>query len=272
MKKIVLITVFYFVSSLAIAQVNIFIGQSRTKIIDYWSTKISNEYFKTWDEDGAFTIMYDDSFTPNFIAYFDKNNICISHTTLIKENNISIVNAKIKKAGFIYDEKLKIWKNEKRKLLIIYEPINTLNGINIMFTLECIILNSQNISKRANELKPAKPDSILLESKQSVKVQKLDTIIIEPKIIDEKKFFSNLSYPKDAVNKGIQGTCYVSFMVEIDSTITNVEIKKGVPDAKMLDNAAIIAIKASSKNWRPATKNGQAIRREYIYPIRFKLH
>lgn len=78
----------------------------------------------------------------------------------------------------------------------------------------------------------------------------------------------NIVYPQDAIAKNLEGTVYVSFIVERNGTVTNAKVLRGVD--KSLDNEAIRVISMMPK-WQPGMQNGHTVRVAYTVPIRFKL-
>jgi len=78
----------------------------------------------------------------------------------------------------------------------------------------------------------------------------------------------SLKYPKKARDAGIKGTVIVRFIVEKDSTITNVEIERG--RQKLLDEEAIRLVQAMPK-WSPGEINGVPVRTRVKMPIKFTL-
>ncbi|HLK30288.1 MAG TPA: TonB family protein [Puia sp.] len=78
----------------------------------------------------------------------------------------------------------------------------------------------------------------------------------------------NLKYPEEAVNKNIQGTVVVQFIVGLDGTLSEITASKKASPS--LDKAAIDAIKGSGK-WVPATQNGKQVKAYKKQPIVFKL-
>ncbi len=78
----------------------------------------------------------------------------------------------------------------------------------------------------------------------------------------------NLKYPETAKNKGLQGTVYVSFVVEKDGRITNTKVIKGVESS--LDAEAFRVVSAMPK-WKPGTDKGKPVRVQFNMPIQFKL-
>ncbi len=79
----------------------------------------------------------------------------------------------------------------------------------------------------------------------------------------------NVKYPKEATEKGIQGTVYVSFIVEKDGSISNTTILKAVGGG--LDQEAMRVV-SEMPNWKPGTQNGKQVRTKFTMPIYFKLN
>ena len=78
----------------------------------------------------------------------------------------------------------------------------------------------------------------------------------------------NLTYPTSARMKGIQGTVLVSFIVNTDGSIEEIELVQGIGGG--CDEEAIRTIKISP-NWTPGMIKGKAVRTRMKIPIRFKL-
>lgn len=78
----------------------------------------------------------------------------------------------------------------------------------------------------------------------------------------------NLKYPEEMRKKGIEGRVHVSFMVEKDGRITNVEILRGV--SPLLDAEALRVIRLMP-DWNPCLIDGEAERTSFSIPIVFKL-
>ncbi|HTL80207.1 MAG TPA: energy transducer TonB [Bacteroidia bacterium] len=79
----------------------------------------------------------------------------------------------------------------------------------------------------------------------------------------------NIKYPTDARDAGKQGCVYVSFVIERDGSITNVQVKKSSGTAS-LDKEALRAISSMPK-WTPGKMNGKPVRVEFTQPVRFVL-
>ncbi len=78
----------------------------------------------------------------------------------------------------------------------------------------------------------------------------------------------NLEYPHEARQAGIQGTVFVSFVVEQDGSVSNVEVLRGVGGG--LDEEAVRVVRAMP-NWIPGRQRGEDVRVQFNMPIRFRL-
>lgn len=78
----------------------------------------------------------------------------------------------------------------------------------------------------------------------------------------------NVRYPAICQEMGIQGRVYVSFVVNRDGSIVDVEIMKGVDSN--LDEEALRVIRAMP-NWKPGVQSGRKVRVSYRIPISFSL-
>lgn len=80
----------------------------------------------------------------------------------------------------------------------------------------------------------------------------------------------NLRYPSYEAAAHIQGKCFLSFVVEKDGTITNINILKGIPNGNGCSQEAIRVVKLMPK-WVPGKKNNEIVRVQYNLPVNFKL-
>lgn len=86
---------------------------------------------------------------------------------------------------------------------------------------------------------------------------------------DLNKFLSsNLNYPEECVEGGIQGRVIVEFVVGTDGKITDVSVKRGVH--ALLDREAMRVVK-SMPAWTPGRQGGKAVPVRYRQPITFQL-
>jgi TonB family protein len=80
---------------------------------------------------------------------------------------------------------------------------------------------------------------------------------------------TNIKYPKDAREKGIEGRVICTFVIETDGTLSNIKVSRSVsPD---VDEEAMRVLKLSP-NWIPGKQAGKTVRVQYSIPISFKLN
>lgn len=129
-----------------------------------------------------------------------------------------------------------------------------------------------------------------VEATVFTEVQEFTPIIVEEEEVEEEQIFtiveddpefpggqgalmqylqSNLKYPTMAREAGIQGTVFVTFVVERDGSITDVRVLRGVGGG--LDEEAIRVVQ-NMPNWTPGRQRGQAVRVQFNLPIRFVLN
>lgn len=83
------------------------------------------------------------------------------------------------------------------------------------------------------------------------------------------KFLSeNIVYPKVAKEAGIQGPVHLTFVVEKDGSISNVNILRGIGGG--CDEEATRVVSSMPK-WKPGRQNGKEVRVQFNMPINFKL-
>jgi TonB family protein len=83
-----------------------------------------------------------------------------------------------------------------------------------------------------------------------------------------KYISENIKYPEEAQAKGIQGTVFVTFVVEADGAISDVKMLRGIGGG--CDEEAMRIIENMPK-WIPGKQRGQAVRVQFNMPIRFAL-
>lgn len=82
---------------------------------------------------------------------------------------------------------------------------------------------------------------------------------------------NNLTYPEIAMQNEVQGICYLKFIVELNGTISDIKVTKGVPDCLDCDKAAIKTVK-SMPNWKPAKNDGKIVRQNCTMKINFVMN
>ena len=79
----------------------------------------------------------------------------------------------------------------------------------------------------------------------------------------------NIKYPEEAKDKGISGRVFISFVVEKDGSVNQVQVKKGIGGG--CDEEAVRVVQAMPK-WKPGLQKGKPVRVSYLLPITFKLN
>ena len=79
---------------------------------------------------------------------------------------------------------------------------------------------------------------------------------------------SNIKYPEEARKAGKQGVVYVSFIVEIDGSVSNAKVLRGFDAA--CDEVAVTVVKNMPK-WNPGVQRGKPVRVQFNMPIKFAL-
>jgi hypothetical protein len=84
-----------------------------------------------------------------------------------------------------------------------------------------------------------------------------------------KKFIAeNMVFPKAAIERGIEGKCYVQFTISEIGVPSNFVVKRGVPDCPECDAEAIRVLKLMP-NWIPGKQNGKPVKSLYNLPVKF---
>lgn len=79
---------------------------------------------------------------------------------------------------------------------------------------------------------------------------------------------SKIIYPEDERTIGLEGTLFVSFVVEKNGLVSNVKIERSLN--VNFDQEAIRVISQLPK-WKPASDHGKLARQKFTIPIQFKL-
>jgi len=99
-------------------------------------------------------------------------------------------------------------------------------------------------------------------------VEKMPTFNGNNKLL-EKFITNNLRYPDKARESGIEGTVYIELVINIDGSVIDIKVLRGVlPE---LDNEAIRLIKLTNKMWTPGKQQGKKVKVRKVLPIKFTL-
>ena len=89
-------------------------------------------------------------------------------------------------------------------------------------------------------------------------------------LIAQQKFINdNFIYPIKAKENGIEGICYVSFVIDTLGQINNVKVIKGIKNCTECDDEAKRLISIMPK-WVPSMVNGKHKECKMNYPLKFR--
>lgn len=114
--------------------------------------------------------------------------------------------------------------------------------------------------------------TLLLHDDEDKAFAIVDTMPEFPGGINELSKFvqQNLIYPVKPRDKGIQGKCFLKFVVNSDGSICDITVMQGVPNCNECDQEAIRVIQSMPK-WNPGKQNGHAVPVFFYMPFNFQL-
>ncbi|MBC7862520.1 MAG: TonB family protein [Bacteroidia bacterium] len=80
----------------------------------------------------------------------------------------------------------------------------------------------------------------------------------------------NINYPQMEKENGIQGKCYIQFVVTKDGEVEDIKVLRGVPGGPGCDKEAVRVVKLFPK-FKPGLMNGKPVSVRYNLPIKFSL-
>lgn len=86
-----------------------------------------------------------------------------------------------------------------------------------------------------------------------------------------KYIAQNIQYPAMAREAGISGKVFLKFVVEMDGSLSDFQILKGVSGCSDCDKEAIRVLKSYPNKWKVGRQNGRAARVYFTLPISFKV-
>ena len=81
--------------------------------------------------------------------------------------------------------------------------------------------------------------------------------------------FRNVKFPQIALENGIQGRVVLSFVIEKDGRLTNIQVLQ-TPDRSLSEEA--IRVLNKSPKWSPGKQRNQVVRVKYTLPVDFRVH
>ena len=83
-----------------------------------------------------------------------------------------------------------------------------------------------------------------------------------------KFLVNNIKYPKTALENGVQGTVYVSFVIDESGAVTDVKVLRGIGNG--CDEEAMRIVKLMPR-WNPGKQSGKPVKVQFNMPIKFTL-
>lgn len=83
-----------------------------------------------------------------------------------------------------------------------------------------------------------------------------------------KHIANSVNYPEEAIENGISGKVYVTFVVSKDGSVANAEIARGVSPSLDLEALRVVN---ELPNWKPGYQRGKPVNVKYTVPINFAL-
>jgi len=141
----------------------------------------------------------------------------------------------------------------------------------IIFNTDDLIKNAVNIPLSSEEPTTATQGPTILDvapdAEIHIFVEEMPTFVGGDSA--RQKFLAeNLSYPQMAKENNVQGTVYVSFVIDARGRITNVKLLRGIGAG--CDEEALKVI-SMMPNWNAGRQNGRTVNVSFNMPIVFKL-
>jgi TonB family protein len=83
-----------------------------------------------------------------------------------------------------------------------------------------------------------------------------------------KFIMENIKYPEEAKKKNIQGTVFVTYIVETDGSVSNVKVLRGIGGGCDEEGVRVVSL---MPKWIPGTQRGTPVKVQFNLPISFKL-
>ena len=83
----------------------------------------------------------------------------------------------------------------------------------------------------------------------------------------------NITYPQVAKDAGVEGTVYVSFIVETDGSVGDTRLMRGVGEgeAQIALSDEALRVVAELPAFSPGKQEGELVRVNFVAPVRYKL-
>lgn len=176
-----------------------------------------------------------------------------------------------KRIMMLFQNKSKKSNQWKYILIIPVTAVIALIGLVLNNTVDA---KTELIDKVIDVKLPEVPEAVIKLMDMETQGTQQEKILTNPEVLAEpsggmKAYMTyirkNFKYSDEMLDKGINGTVEIAFVVEKDGSITDLKTKKdiGFGAATMIQS-----IVKNGKKWRPAVHNGKAVRSSYTLPVK----
>ena len=200
------------------------------------------------------------------------NNVVVAYPDIIAYSRLLIENSSIVKTNILTHNFS--YSLLKRRLFMIKKTKSPLR-----FSLKLVVaLMALNLVLIACSGPVQKDDIDISSQNENVKAEEANSTIFT--VVEKAPVYSggmnalinflatNIEYPEEAKEKGIQGRVFLNFIVEKDGSIDSVKVLHGIGGG--CDEEAVRVV-SSMPNWSPGIQRDQPVRVSYNLPIKFTL-
>ena len=155
------------------------------------------------------------------------------------------------------------------KILFFVKENNEASYVNIYTQNEKALLSLTKGVRAVSVVPNTAPEVTAPEYDNTGRPEKVDIPAEFPGGINKARLFiaNNVQYPDEAVEEGVNGTVRVKFTIELDGSISNIQIVQKLGYG--CDEEVIRVLKRMPK-WTPAKLNGKFVRSYYTMPVSFR--
>ncbi len=77
---------------------------------------------------------------------------------------------------------------------------------------------------------------------------------------------NSIKYPENCKEDGIEGTVYLSFVIDTDGMVTDVKAMKS-PDPRL--SAAAMEVVGKMPEWKPGVHEGKTVKVKMVLPVKY---
>ncbi len=111
-------------------------------------------------------------------------------------------------------------------------------------------------------------EEVVEDDQPFVKVEQMPSFMGGDLMTFRNWVMSKVRFPQIALENQISGQVLLSFVVERDGSLTNIQVLR-TPDSSLSDEA--IRVLKSSPKWTPGKQRNQTVRVKYTLPIEFRI-